>query len=568
MKKSKVTRSLLAAVSIVALTAVMYGCVHSDDDDPVTGMEDDMMPGDGDGDGDGDDMEPTPEAVMLPADLMYLGADDMPMAGETMIAAGRSHTSGGVEFTCAAGGDDCVLTVDANGMATSTGGTVTTALTEAAMERVSDAKIDHRDRIIGLDRALEGASNLGLTGTAGLDEDEITISRAAGAMARVTSTGYSASDDTILDNGGWAGTLLERSVTGATQYLAVYTDIAAPTRVQFYNFDDDEDTLHLYGAADTDDAAALSLQGATGTAGPLAVIVNAALLDMTRFPAPGPVQEGNVMQPYAVNNDSDDDGTLDEVSIPGNFNGAGGRYICDATAPADGCSVTVTPGGAYTLAGGTWTFVPELNATAWRQDDEFMQFGWWLQEPTAATGAYTFQYFADGDAYAAPATSNLLAAGSAEYTGRAAGQYVVQTIDDTGVTGGMGGQFVAAASLTATFTNTEGADGTIEGRITGFEGENGRMLGWSVMLNEQSFTSAAEDTSVTSLTGTSDPTAPGFDGATATMGDHTAHGTWTSQFFGQPTTANAYPLGVGGTFQADSEAVSIAGSFGARRPTE
>ena len=36
MKKSKVTRSLLAAVSVVALSAVMYGCVHSGDSDPVT----------------------------------------------------------------------------------------------------------------------------------------------------------------------------------------------------------------------------------------------------------------------------------------------------------------------------------------------------------------------------------------------------------------------------------------------------------------------------------------------------------------------------------------------------
>ena len=40
MKKTKLTRSLLAACSIVALTAVMYGCVHdggSDDPPPVTG---------------------------------------------------------------------------------------------------------------------------------------------------------------------------------------------------------------------------------------------------------------------------------------------------------------------------------------------------------------------------------------------------------------------------------------------------------------------------------------------------------------------------------------------------
>ena len=35
MKKTKLTRSLLAACSIVALSAVMYGCVHSGDDGPV-----------------------------------------------------------------------------------------------------------------------------------------------------------------------------------------------------------------------------------------------------------------------------------------------------------------------------------------------------------------------------------------------------------------------------------------------------------------------------------------------------------------------------------------------------
>ena len=33
MKKTKLTRTLLAACSIVALSAVMYGCVHSGGDD-------------------------------------------------------------------------------------------------------------------------------------------------------------------------------------------------------------------------------------------------------------------------------------------------------------------------------------------------------------------------------------------------------------------------------------------------------------------------------------------------------------------------------------------------------
>ena len=39
MKKTKLTRSMLAACSIVALSAVMYGCVHNGDDSTQTGTE-------------------------------------------------------------------------------------------------------------------------------------------------------------------------------------------------------------------------------------------------------------------------------------------------------------------------------------------------------------------------------------------------------------------------------------------------------------------------------------------------------------------------------------------------
>ena len=35
MKKTKLTRSLMAACSIVALSAVMYGCVHSGETETV-----------------------------------------------------------------------------------------------------------------------------------------------------------------------------------------------------------------------------------------------------------------------------------------------------------------------------------------------------------------------------------------------------------------------------------------------------------------------------------------------------------------------------------------------------
>ena len=56
MKKTKLTRSLMAAVSVVALSAVMYGCVHSGDETPA-----DPMPQiDSDGDGVADEMDAFP----------------------------------------------------------------------------------------------------------------------------------------------------------------------------------------------------------------------------------------------------------------------------------------------------------------------------------------------------------------------------------------------------------------------------------------------------------------------------------------------------------------------------
>ena len=569
MKKTKLTRSLLAACSIVALTAVMYGCVHDGGSDTPTTDDTTMEPM--------PEPEPTPVAVTVP-DAMYLNDANMPMEGMTTIAAGGTYESGGVMFSCAAGGEACELNIMADGSVTSTGGDVTAMLTEAAMTQVAAAKLMYRDQIIGKDRAIEAAANLPAASAGGVPgEAAIIINRGGSGPASVTSAGYSKSEGTILSNGDvWVGTRLMQTAGGNTNHLFVYTDKEPATRIQFYNWDGDATTPSLY--ADTVTDARTAPADATTVITPLALGGTGATFsdstaDLTRFPKAQLPKEGSKTESYQVNDASTPGGTNDRVSIPGNYNGAGGRYLCT---PASGttCSVTVDPTGAYTSAD-TWTFVPELNSTAWIQDGgtaagagggqqgEFMSFGWWLQEPAAATGPYTFRYYADGSAH--NLASGNLAAGSATYNGRAAGKYVVQTIDDTGVTGGNAGMFTAAASLTATF-NATGAQGTLEGTINGFQTDNMGVdvSGWSVTLASQTLTDTT-GTSVTSAGTVNDPTAANFDGATAMMGGDPAHGTWSSQFFGQPATADAYPLGVGGVFQADNEAASIAGAFGARR---
>ena len=175
-------------------------------------------------------MEPTPVAVAV-ADFMYLSGDQMPMAMMHEIAAGGTATNGGVTYLCAVGGDDCMVTVADDGMATSTGGTVTASLTEAGMMQVADAKemmagdmkaarLVRRNRAIGEDSALEGAVAM-VNGTAdatsGIDPGFIAPSRGAGATARVrvlAPAGYSQADNPPMMNGDWAGARLTRA-TGA-----------------------------------------------------------------------------------------------------------------------------------------------------------------------------------------------------------------------------------------------------------------------------------------------------------------------------------------------------------------
>ena len=68
---------------------------------------------------------PTPVTVSM-AMVTEDGAGYMvPQAGNFTIAAGGTMTRGSVTFTCAAGGDDCMVMVAADGMVTSTGGMVT-----------------------------------------------------------------------------------------------------------------------------------------------------------------------------------------------------------------------------------------------------------------------------------------------------------------------------------------------------------------------------------------------------------------------------------------------------------
>ena len=103
--KSLIPR-MMTAVSIVTLALAVSGCGGSSSTRPAAPT-------------------PTPMTVSM-AMVTEDGAGYMaPEAGEFTIAAGGTMTRGSVTFTCAAGGEGCMVMVAADGMVTSTGGMVT-----------------------------------------------------------------------------------------------------------------------------------------------------------------------------------------------------------------------------------------------------------------------------------------------------------------------------------------------------------------------------------------------------------------------------------------------------------
>ena len=117
MNKTKVTRSLLAACSIVALTAVMYGCVHSGngDDDPAPVVTPDPV----------DPMEPT--EPMEPTDL-----DDAQAAAKAAADAAKMASDNAA--TAASGAGDATMN-----LATMQTGAMAGAQATAASGHAADA---------------------------------------------------------------------------------------------------------------------------------------------------------------------------------------------------------------------------------------------------------------------------------------------------------------------------------------------------------------------------------------------------------------------------------------------
>ena len=172
MKKSKVTRSLLAACSIVALTAVMYGCVHnggSDDPEPMV----EPMP------------EPMPEPDPEPTDLET--TQEAAMAAAT---AAKTASDGAAEAAAEA------ATATAN-LATAQTGAMAAGHAEAAQKAADDAMAAYMNAKTASDAA--AAATLASVAGAALDDATEAQMAAEAAQKAAEAAAMMASEAAMME---------------------------------------------------------------------------------------------------------------------------------------------------------------------------------------------------------------------------------------------------------------------------------------------------------------------------------------------------------------------------------
>ena len=475
MKKTKLTRSLLAACSIVALSAVMYGCAHTDSG-PSQEELDVANAATAAAEAKADvDAAAAATAAEEAAATAATAAEEAAAAAATAAEEAAATAATAAEEAAAAAAtaaeEAAAAAATAAEEAAAAAATAAEEAAAAAATAADDAEAarqaaqDEADR---LQRAADKAAHdamvarlmtlhAGLTDDDGnVTETEIgvpAISPTHGMPATSKAESYdvdangvvSTTDSTLLvpafavaemgmadEIDGFSGTLLMRADDDHIDQMTVYTDIDEPTHVPFGQ-------MHP-----------------TST-GQLAIVSGTRSEDIES----DNFAKANLVT-HAANADDDDPGDVnDHVAFEGTYQGAEGVYRCEGVAA---CMSSRDSDGVVTLAGADWTFTPNAGAMVKVVDGIYMHFGWWLREnkaPEANTGALSAQVFAGSNG--APITLAATDIGKVTFEGSAAGKYALD--DPLAQTVG-GGHFTAAASLAADFG--DGSDmGTISGEITG-----------------------------------------------------------------------------------------------------
>ena len=427
MKKTRTTRSLLAAVSVVALTAALYGCSGSD--------------------GGGGSQTGTPSGPTQDEQVAALQAEINALRTQLGLAPDASL-------------GDSVTSLQAE----------VKRLRDEAQARM-DAEQAARDKAMATDARrlaarldahplffFNSGDSFRFTPTYG---KPATLTVTLGnASATNPNPNFRAENSKLLGTlSGWSGTeLMWTSADGrVTDVVHGYTDIGPDETVPFAEW------------AGATTGVAYANGAVTVAAGNSTLIKGGAFATAS----------GSKTHELNVNTDADADGELFQTS--GTFGGAPGTYTCSGDGTQTCTSAVASSDGGLILAGAgaTWTFTPDSGATAKVADSTYGEFGWWLRKTGDEYTRLTQFAAQEGDRVGQTAVTAL--AGTATYTGLAAGLYSMYD------SGPKGGQFTADVEFKADFENAANA-GTISGMISNFSDRTGGgpagMDTWEVMLPE------------------------------------------------------------------------------------
>ena len=516
MKKTKLTRSLLAACSIVALSAVMYGCTHS-------------------GGPSQDDLDAANEATATAEAEAKANADaaavavqakaDADAAAEVARLAQEEADAAAEEARLAQVAAEAQSALDAQAKidadAAAAEAEEDARIAQEAADAALEAQMKAEEEAAAAVKAREDAEK-----TAQDLEDEATAGMMAAHMAKVRRLSGAIQNGEHASTGDDAGILAIGDMhTNTVATIAVTATPGAPAAVTVTHGEGDalvtvKPAFAVMGTADevaapwtgtrltrTDIDAShthemtvyTDVAATDGIPFSMAYVVNSAgALDIPTMANPG--HDANIMADAFTNTNfvahapNMDDGS-DPDSVPNNYvghrgtyAGAEGEFRCtDAGQVADmfSCTSRLNSLGQVLLDGtdATWTFVPDTGAMAMIGGTDYVWFGWWLRENlnpaenTQALAVRTF-YGSIHDVYLLPGDddADVDITGTASFEGAAAGK--VTLVDDVNGTAA-GGHFTAAASLTADFANTD--LGTISGEISGFS-VGGNAMDWNVAL--------------------------------------------------------------------------------------
>ena len=546
----------------------------------------------------------TPETPMVhEVDLTDLtvaaGTYEVP-AGDTLDVG-----AGDTEVTLSCPGDTaCTVTVDEDGMATSTGGEVTAALSAAATQAIADRKAMAANaatkaaamRIAGLiDPMSERPDANTSEGDQGLSI--VTLPTPANAVDNFSEPMFQTTDGTtpstiefmasadmpaMID--GWTGgTYTHTSKDGNTMHTVVkYNDKAADKDASYSTFFSSENIAadgHRAGdAVNAVDANGMLTIDTSGSE----VATNHELFS-GNF---GPTTEGTYSFPG-------------NAEITGMFRGVPGTFEC--TSP---CTSAHDKDGNLSGLTGTWTFEPDgvrndmgaflenddnadpptmaltdalkaIMVPGIVQDADYMIFGYWMESVTDDEGETTEKMlpFADGKRDYGPVTA---VEETATYTGPATGLYMKKTLTPQGAVNQDGpfasGQFTADAMLEANFGGSNVAANhqfSVTGTISNFmDGDTAIDEDWMVNLNREMIGTAGSMTPQKNI-GIETPGEDGtgandmFSGVTdgGMLDDGASEGSWSGTFHGASSADADQPTSASGIFDAHFTNGHVRGAF-------